>query len=61
MSIAHALKWKPIEFQIPDPAMTAETQATMMNDAINHGYDAIIPHPVDAALLAEGIKKSETK
>jgi len=41
--------------------MTAKTQATMMNDAINQGYDSTTIHPIDAALLAERIKKPEAK
>ena len=61
MSIAYTLKWKLIEFQALDPMMKAATQATMMDDLISQGYDAIILQPIDAAALGESVKKAEAK
>ena len=60
--IENTLKGQPnVSMQALDAQMKAEIQVTMMDDSINHGYNAIILQPIDAAALTASVKKAEGK
>jgi ABC-type sugar transport system substrate-binding protein len=52
---------KSVQFQELDAHMKAETQITMMDDLIDHGFNAILLQPIDAAALTASVKKAESK